>query len=78
MAQITLRDLFWVIVVVGVLACWLVDRQTAANQAKLMSQRQAQLTMDIQQLHERLRATDMERATLQRLLAKGQNAGIAK
>ena len=78
MLQITLRDLVWVIVVVGVVACWLVDRQAATRQVQLLNQRQAQLNIDMQQLQERLMATDKERATLQRLLAKGQNAGFAK
>src|SRR5438046_3107917 len=50
MLQITLRDLVWVIVVVGVVACWLVDRQAATRQVQLLNQRQAQLNNDMQSL----------------------------
>ena len=78
MPQFSIRDAIWLTVIVGVLACWLVDRQSAAKQNRLWAQRQAQLDLAMQELNGQLRSTEEERATLQRLLSKSPTAGIAK
>jgi hypothetical protein len=73
MPHFSIRDVLWLTVVVGVLACWLVEHQTAAKQSQLWAQRQAQLNIALQELQGRLTATEEERATLQRLLAKSSD-----